>query len=38
VNPEDEVNALKSEASFLKGEIDAINKRIEELESDAPAS
>ena len=37
-NPEDEVNALKNEANFLKGEIDAINKRIEELESEPAAS
>jgi hypothetical protein len=38
MNPEDEVNALQNEANFLKGEIDAINKRIEELESESPAS
>ena len=38
MNPEDEVNALKDEATYLKGEIDAINKRIEELESESTAS
>jgi len=38
MNPEDEARSLKNEADFLKGEIDAINKRIEELESESAAS
>ncbi len=31
--PEDEVNMLKDEAGAMKKELDAINKRIKELES-----
>jgi len=38
MNPEDEARSLKNEADFLKGEIDAINKRIEELESESASS
>jgi len=33
MKPEDEVNMLKGEADTVKKELDAINKRIEELES-----
>lgn len=33
INPEDEVNMLKGEADDIKSELDAIQKRIEELES-----
>ena len=33
MKPEDEVNMLKDEAAAIKNELDAINKRIEELET-----
>ena len=33
MNPEDEVNMLKGEANAMKSELDAINKRIEELKT-----
>jgi hypothetical protein len=33
MKPEDEVNILKGEADAMKKELDAINKRIKELES-----
>ena len=33
MKPEDEVNMLKGEADTVKKELDAINKRIKELES-----
>lgn len=33
MKPEDEVNMLKGEADTVKKELDAINKRIEELKS-----
>ncbi|MBN1627309.1 MAG: DUF5320 domain-containing protein [Deltaproteobacteria bacterium] len=33
MKPEDEVVSLKNEAGAMKDELDAINKRIEELES-----
>ncbi len=33
MKPEDEVNILKGEADAMQKELDAINKRIEELES-----
>lgn len=33
MNPDEEVNMLKGEAQAMKNELDAINKRIEELES-----
>ncbi len=32
VGPADELSSLKAEADYLKGTIDAINKRIDELE------
>ncbi len=32
MNPEDEVNMLKSEADAMKSELDAISKRIQELD------
>lgn len=31
-SPEESLQALKSDADWLKGQLDAINKRIEELE------
>ncbi|MBW2616577.1 MAG: DUF5320 domain-containing protein [Deltaproteobacteria bacterium] len=34
MNPEDEVNMLKGEANAMKSELDAINKRIEELKTE----
>lgn len=37
MNPEDEINALKDEVTFIERDLDAINKRIEELES-APSN
>jgi hypothetical protein len=33
--PEEEVKTLKDEAKYMKNELDAINKRIEELETEA---
>ncbi len=33
MNPDEEVNMLKGEAEAMKNELDAINKRIEQLES-----
>jgi hypothetical protein len=33
MKPEDEVNMLKGEADAAQKEVDAINKRIKELES-----
>lgn len=33
VYPQDEVGMLKNEAEYMKQELDAINKRIEELEA-----
>ncbi len=33
--PEDEIRTLKDEAKYMKDELDAINKRIEELETEA---
>lgn len=38
MNPEDEVNRLKEEEGYIKEELDAINKRIQELESQTPQS
>ena len=35
VRPEDEIRTLKGEADYMKNELDAINKRIEELETEA---
>jgi hypothetical protein len=35
VQPEDEIRTLKDEAKYMKDELDAINKRIEELETEA---
>ncbi len=32
-NPQDEAGMLKNEAEYMKQELDAINKRIEELEA-----
>jgi hypothetical protein len=37
MNPEDEINVLKDEVTFIERDLDAINKRIEELES-APSN
>ncbi|HDL07289.1 MAG TPA: hypothetical protein ENG35_00940 [Desulfobacteraceae bacterium] len=34
LRPEDEINGLKAESDYLKGSLDAINKRIEELEKE----
>ena len=33
MKPEDEMNMLRDDAGAIKNELDAINKRIEELES-----
>ena len=33
MRPEDEVNMLRDEAETMKNELNAINKRIKELES-----
>jgi hypothetical protein len=38
MKPEDEVNMLKNDASAIKDELDAINKRIEEIESQSSES
>ena len=38
MKPEDEVNMLKGDADAIKSELDAINKRIEELESESSES
>jgi len=38
MKPEDEVNMLRDEAGIIKNELDAINKRIEELESQSSES
>jgi len=38
IKPEDEVNMLKVEADAVKSELDAIHKRIEELESESSES
>lgn len=35
MNPDEEVNMLKGDAQAMKNELDAINKRIEELESES---
>jgi hypothetical protein len=35
MRPEDEVNMLRGEADAIKSELDAINKRIEELEAES---
>jgi hypothetical protein len=34
VQPEDEIRGLKDEAKYMKDELDAINKRIEELKTE----
>jgi prefoldin subunit 5 len=33
MNPQDEVSMLRDEAEYIKQDLDAINKRIEELEA-----
>ena len=38
MKPEDEVNMLKGEAAAVKSELDAINKRIEKLQSQSSES
>jgi len=38
MKPEDEVNMLKGEADAVKSELDAINRRIEELQSEPSES
>ena len=38
MTPDDEMNMLRDEANGIKNELDAINKRIEELESKSSAS
>jgi hypothetical protein len=35
VQPEDEIRGLQNEAKYMKDELDAINKRIEELETES---
>jgi hypothetical protein len=38
MKPEDETNMLKGEADAMKSELDAINKRIEELKTEPAES
>jgi len=38
MNPADEMNMLRDEADAIKNDLDAINKRIEELETSPQAS
>jgi len=38
MRPEDEMNMLRDEAGAVKNELDAINKRIQELESSSSES
>lgn len=38
MKPEDEINILKDEAAAIKNDLDAINKRIEEIESQSSES
>ena len=38
MKPEDELDMLKDESAAIKNELDAINKRIEELESQSSKS
>jgi len=38
MTPDDEMNMLRDEANAIKHELDAINKRIGELESKSTAS
>jgi hypothetical protein len=38
VNPQDDAGMLKDQAKYIKQELDAINKRIEELESQSQQS
>jgi hypothetical protein len=38
MNPEDEIDMLKDEAGYVKDELDAINRRITELESRSSGS
>jgi ubiquinone biosynthesis protein UbiJ len=38
MTPEDEVNMLKGEADAMKSDLDAINKRIEELKTKSSES
>jgi len=38
MNPADEINMLRDEANAMKSELDAINKRIEELETSSQVS
>jgi len=33
MRPEDEINMLRNEADTLRADLDAINKRMEEIES-----
>jgi ubiquinone biosynthesis protein UbiJ len=33
MNPQDEASMLRDEAEYIKQDLDAINKRIEELEA-----
>ncbi len=37
MKPEDEINVLRNEAGYIKEELDAIHKRIEELEAKSSA-
>lgn len=38
VSREDEIHILENQADIIKADLDAINKRIEELESESPQS
>jgi len=38
MNPQDEAGMLKEEANAIKQDLDAINKRLTELESNQPQS
>jgi hypothetical protein len=38
MSPEDEINMLKEDAHAVKNDLDAINKRIQDLESQSAES
>jgi hypothetical protein len=35
---EDEIHTLKEQAEMIRADLDAVNKRMEELESESPES
>jgi uncharacterized coiled-coil DUF342 family protein len=38
MSPDEEINVLKDEADAIKNELDSINRRIQELESEGAES